>query len=57
MENNIYLKTGTAGGIFLSILPQLTSADLIKTILLATIGAIVSFGVTWLLKHFTKYKK
>ncbi|TRW97067.1 hypothetical protein FNW10_16470 [Flavobacterium gawalongense] len=49
---------GTAGGTFLSVLPNLHSEDVLRTILLATIGAIVSFAISMALKFFIKkYKK
>jgi mannitol-specific phosphotransferase system IIBC component len=48
---------GTAGGTFLSIIPNLNSADIIKTIVLAIIGAIVSFSISVLLKYFSKKHK
>jgi hypothetical protein len=49
---------GTAGGTFLSIVPNLNSEDLIKTVILATVGAVVSFSISVLLKYlFKKHKK
>lgn len=45
---------GTAGGTFLSVVPNLQSEDVLKTVLLAAIGAIVSFGISMLLKFFIK---
>jgi mannitol-specific phosphotransferase system IIBC component len=49
---------GTAGGTFLSIIPNLNSEDLIKTVVLATVGAVVSFLISLLLKClFKKHKK
>jgi hypothetical protein len=49
---------GTAGGTILSIIPNVFSADLIKTILLASVGAIVSFTVSYVLKCiFKKFKR
>ncbi len=48
---------GTAGGTFLSILPNLASEDIVKTVILATVGAIVSFTISLLLKHFNKKHK
>ena len=49
---------GTAGGTFLSILPNLHSEDVIKTVILATLGAIVSFTISVLLKFLIrKHKK
>ena len=57
MDNSLTLKAGTIGGFALSVIPNLTSADVLKTIVLAFIGAVVSFGVTLLLKQLTSNKK
>lgn len=57
MDNSLTLKAGTFGGFALSIIPNITSADVFKTIVLAIIGAVVSFGVTLLLKQLTSKKK
>jgi len=57
MEANISLKNGTAAGTLLSVLPNILSADIVKTIILAVIGATVSFAVTVLLKWLTKSKE
>jgi hypothetical protein len=48
---------GTAGGTFLSIVPNLNSEDLIKTVILATVGAVVSFSISVLLKYLCKKHK
>jgi hypothetical protein len=48
---------GTAGGTFLSIAPNLNSEDLIKTVILATVGAVVSFSISVLLKYLCKKHK
>ena len=47
-------KRGTAGGTLLTILGNITSDDIIKTALLAAVGAVVSFGVTLLCKLIVK---
>ncbi len=57
MDNSLTLKAGTFGGFALSVIPNITSADVVKTIVLAFIGAVVSFGVTLLLKQLTSKKK
>ena len=57
MDNSLSLKVGTIGGFTLSIVPNITSADVFRTIVLAFVGAVVSFSVTLLLKHFTRKKK
>jgi hypothetical protein len=49
---------GTAGGTFLSVVPNLHSEDVLKTVLLAAVGAIVSFGISMILKFvIKKYKR
>lgn len=48
---------GTAGGTFLSVLPNIQSADVLKTVLLAAIGAIVSFTISLVLKSIIKKHK
>ncbi len=49
---------GTAGGTFLSVLPNLHSEDVLKTVLLAGIGAVVSFVLSMMLKFIVrKYRK
>jgi hypothetical protein len=45
---------GTAGGTFLSVVPNLNSEDVLKTVLLAAVGAIVSFGISMVLKFVIK---
>lgn len=52
-HTNLTLR-GTAGGIFLSVLPNLNSEDVFKTVILAAIGAIVSFLLSLVLKLFIK---
>lgn len=48
----------TASGTLLSILPNVNSEDILKTVLLATIGAIVSFTLSFVFKIFIKkYKR
>jgi len=54
MEASNPTVVGTAGGTFLSILPNLHSEDIVKTVLLATIGAIVSFILSLVLKSILK---
>ena len=43
-------KAGTAGGILLIILANINSGDLLRTAVLATLGAIVSFTVSLFLR-------
>jgi len=57
MSSNNPTLIGTAGGTFLSIVPNLESEDIVKTIILATVGAIVSFTISLLLKSLNKKHK
>lgn len=57
MKTNISLKIGTASGTLLSITPSIFSEDIVKTVLLAIVGATVSFAVSYFLKWLTKSKK
>lgn len=51
-------RIGTAAGTLLTIFANISEADVLKTVVLAGIGAIVSFGVTVLLKFlYRKIKK
>ncbi len=50
-------KAGTAGGTLLTILANISCNDIIKTAILAGVGAAVSFGVTLLLKLLVKRHK
>ncbi len=50
-------KTGTITGTLISILGNLHHEDLLKTAILAAIGAIVSFLVSLSLKAIVKYFK
>ncbi|WP_304201171.1 hypothetical protein, partial [Flavobacterium alvei] len=56
METNLSLRAGTVSGTFLSILPNILSEDIAKTIILAVVGATASFMVSLLLKWLTKSK-
>ncbi|MEW5676023.1 hypothetical protein ABGT15_06880 [Flavobacterium enshiense] len=51
MTTNFPLLTCVVCGTLFSIVPNITSADVIKTVSLAVLGAIVSFIVSLLLKH------
>ena len=57
MTNNNPTLVGTAGGTFLSIAPNLESEDIVKTIILAAVGAVVSFTISLLLKSLNKKHK
>jgi len=58
MQSSNSALVGTAGGTFLSIIPNLNSEDVVKTIVLASIGAAVSFTISIILKFLIrKHKK
>jgi putative flippase GtrA len=61
MENNANVdastKAGTIGGTLLVLLLHISSEELIKTVLLAAVGAVVSFGVSFLLNKMIKRRK
>jgi mannitol-specific phosphotransferase system IIBC component len=48
------MKAGTLGGTLLVIVIQIQKGELIKTAILASIGAVVSFGVTTVLRWVMK---
>lgn len=51
-------KAGTAGGTLLTIFANINSEDVLKTAVLASVGAIVSFAVTLFCKFlFKRIKK
>lgn len=50
-------KAGTVGGTLLTIFVNIKSQDLLKTGILAAVGAVVSFSVTLLLKFLIKRLK
>jgi len=49
-SNNIQLKYGVFGGTFLSTVMNISFENIVYTIIMATIGAVVSFIVSLLLK-------
>jgi uncharacterized membrane protein (UPF0136 family) len=57
MEADTSLRIGTASGTLLSIAPNIFSQDIQKTIILAIVGATVSFMLSVFLKWLTKNKK
>lgn len=48
---------GTVSGTALTVLMNIGSTDIIKTVALAAIGAVVSFSVSVLLKWLSKPRK
>lgn len=54
METNNSIKTGTVGGTLLTLFATVHEGDILKTMVLAAIGAVVSFCVSLLLKIVVK---
>ncbi|MFY7963520.1 MAG: hypothetical protein ACOVO1_01375 [Chitinophagaceae bacterium] len=57
MNPNSSAKAGTIGGTLLTVFYNIKSEDVVKTIVLASIGAVVSFVVSLLLKAIFKKSK
>ncbi|WP_236548114.1 hypothetical protein [Polaribacter septentrionalilitoris] len=59
LQNDIQIKSGVVGGTLLSTVFTISLDDILFTIIMAIIGAIVSFSVSTLLKwlFFRKQKK
>lgn len=54
MDSNLQLRIGTGGGTLLSVLGSLSLGDIMATVILAAIGAAVSFVVTLLLQRWRR---
>ena len=48
--NSLGLRAGTAGGTALVVLLNISGADLLRTLVLGAVGAVVSFVVSWVMK-------
>jgi hypothetical protein len=62
MENlppatNANERAGTVGGTLLVVLLEIGSGELLKTVVLAAVGAVVSFGVSYALQRLVKRKR
>ncbi|WP_276504437.1 hypothetical protein [Terrimonas pollutisoli] len=55
MNEHSYTKTGTVGGTITILLANINSGDVIKTAVLAGVGAVVSFVLSLLLKELVKW--
>ena len=56
--NHYTIKAGTIGGTLAGILVNISGADILRTVILAGIGAAVSFTVSLLLKSvLQRWKK
>ena len=58
METNaspsVHTRAGTAGGTLLVVALQISSQEMLKTVVLAALGAVVSFWVSHLLQRLVK---
>ena len=54
-DSNVF--AGTFGGVMLSICSNGFMQDVLRTIILAVVGAVVSFGVSLVLKSLIQRKK
>lgn len=50
MQPSSFLKTGTAGGTLTILFANINTDDLVKTVVLAAVGATVSLVVSFVLK-------
>lgn len=57
VSEDVSIRSGIVWGTFLSILPGITSVDILRTVVLAIVGAIVSFLATKVLKWFVNRRK
>lgn len=56
-QNNNGTVAGTVGGTLLTIFANVDAGDIVKTAILAAVGAVVSFGVSLLLKKIVQLIK
>lgn len=56
MKDNLQVNLCTGFGTLVAMAPQLDASDILKTVLLAVIGAVVSFLVTLLMQRLFKKK-
>ncbi|PPL04312.1 hypothetical protein SAMN05444682_101100 [Parapedobacter indicus] len=57
MKASQQVGIGTTGGTLLSIVGQWGVHDMLRTALLAAIGAVVSFAVTWLMQRLWQRRR
>ena len=50
-------RVGTLGGTLLVLLLQIRSEEIVKTVVMAAVGASVSFGVSYLLQRVVKRRR
>jgi hypothetical protein len=52
---DLHDKAGIGGGMLGTVLATVNSNDLVKTMVLAATGAVISFGVTFALKLLVRF--
>lgn len=57
MQDSYFLKTGTAGGTITILFANINADDLVKTAILAAVGAAVSLMVSFVLRKVFGKKK
>ena len=55
--SNLQLGIGTGSGTLLSAFAFINTDDVMKTVVLAAIGAVVSFAVSWVLQRLKRRKR
>ena len=54
MKTDLSLRIGTVAGTLLSAAPHVASSDILRTVILAAIGAVVSYFVSYILRMFQR---
>lgn len=57
MNETTHTRAGTAGGTLTILLANINSADLLKTIVMAGTGAVVSYSISFVLKKIVRWWK
>ena len=57
LQNDLQLKSGVVGGTLFSTIINITFNDILFTIIMAAIGAVVSFAVSCLLRKLFSSKR
>ncbi len=57
LPHQLGAKTGTLGGTLLTVIVNIGSGDLLRTAILAMVGAVVSYAVTQILQRIVRWIK
>ena len=55
--NSLGIKAGTTGGTLLVLVLNITGEDLLPTAVLAALGAVISYLVSWLMKRMLSHRR